>query len=73
MTPESLNSPLLDNVSLTHVSMEMRIRGDRLGTDHAFRIDGINKISADTAKQETFSMDRSYVIKVHVQRKLIQS
>jgi hypothetical protein len=30
MTPESRNSPLLDNGSLTYFSMEMRIRGNDL-------------------------------------------
>jgi hypothetical protein len=43
MTPESRKSPLLDNGSLTHVFMEMRIRGERLGTECAFHVNGINK------------------------------
>jgi hypothetical protein len=42
MAPESRNSPLLDNVSLTR-SMKMRIRGDRLGKERAFHVNGINK------------------------------
>jgi hypothetical protein len=28
---------------LTHVSVEMRIRGDRLGTERVFRVNGIIK------------------------------
>jgi hypothetical protein len=65
MTPERLNSPLLDNGSprintgsrcngyacrnqgvaakLTHISMEVRIRGDWLGTERVYRVSGINK------------------------------
>jgi hypothetical protein len=43
MTPESWNSPLLDNGSLTHISMEIRIRGDRLGTDRAFHVNRFNE------------------------------
>jgi hypothetical protein len=43
MTPERRNSPLLDNGSLTHVSMEMLMHGDRLDTERAFHINGINK------------------------------
>jgi hypothetical protein len=42
MTPESRNSPLLDNGSLTQVSMEVRIRGDRLGMERAFHVNGLN-------------------------------
>jgi hypothetical protein len=42
MTLESKNGPLLDNGSLTHVSMEMRICGDRLGTERVFHVNGIN-------------------------------
>jgi hypothetical protein len=42
MTPESRNSPLLDIGSLTR-SMEMRIRGDRLGTERTFHVNGLNK------------------------------
>jgi hypothetical protein len=57
MTPESWNSPLLDNGSLTYVSMEMRIRGDQLGTERAFHFNGINNGSTDTGKQQTFSTD----------------
>jgi hypothetical protein len=48
MTPESRNSPLLDNGSLTR-STDMRICGDRLGTESAFHVNGINKqFSMDT-------------------------
>jgi hypothetical protein len=43
MTPESRNSPLLDNDSLTYVSMEMRIRGDRFGTECDFHVNGTKK------------------------------
>jgi hypothetical protein len=43
MTPESRNSPLLDNGWLTHVCMELRIRGDQLGKERAFHVNGINK------------------------------
>jgi hypothetical protein len=57
MTPESRNSPLLDNGSLTHVSMEMWIRGDRLGTERTFHVNVINKSSTDTRKHQIFSMD----------------
>jgi hypothetical protein len=66
MASENRNGPLLDNGSLTHVSMEIRIRGDRLGTERAFHVSVINKsstdtrkqiFSMDTRKQETFSMD----------------
>jgi hypothetical protein len=46
--PESRNSPLLDNGCLTRVLMEMQIRGDRLGTERAFHVNGINKGSMDT-------------------------
>jgi hypothetical protein len=57
ITRESRNSPLLDNGSLTHFYMEMRIRGDRLGTVRAFHINGINKGSMVSCKQYIFSMD----------------
>jgi hypothetical protein len=43
MTPESRNNPLPDSGSLTHVSVKMRIHGDRLGTERAFHVNGINK------------------------------
>jgi methionine aminopeptidase len=43
MTPESKNSQLLDNGSLTHISMGLRIHGDRLDTERAFYVKGINK------------------------------
>jgi hypothetical protein len=73
MTPESLNSPLLDNGSLTDVSMEMRIRGDRLGTKRAFHVNGLNKGSTDTHMQQTFSMDTGGTISAGVQRRVILS
>jgi hypothetical protein len=57
MMPESQNSPLLDNGSLTHVSMAMRIHGDRLCTEYNFYVSGMNKDSTDTRKQQIFSMD----------------
>jgi hypothetical protein len=41
MTPES--RPLLDNGSLKHVSMQMRMHGNRLGTERAFHANGSNK------------------------------
>jgi hypothetical protein len=40
MTPES---PVLDNSSLTHDSMQMRMHGNRLGTELAFHVNGSNK------------------------------
>jgi methionine aminopeptidase len=43
MTPESRNSLLLRNGSLTHVSMEMRIRGDLLDTERAFHVNRTKK------------------------------
>jgi hypothetical protein len=43
MTLESWNSPLLDSGSLTHVTMEMRIHGDWLGTERIFQVSRINK------------------------------
>jgi hypothetical protein len=57
MTPEDRNSPLLNKGSLTYVSMEMRIRGERLDTERAFHVNRINKGSTDMYKQQTFSMD----------------
>jgi hypothetical protein len=42
MTPESRDNPLLDNGSLTQISMEMRIRGERLCTERVFRVNGID-------------------------------
>jgi hypothetical protein len=56
MTPESRNSPLLDNGSLTHVYMEMRIRGDRLGTERVSMSTESTKVYTDTNKQPTFLM-----------------
>jgi hypothetical protein len=43
MKPESRNSPLIDNDSLTHVYREMRIHGGRLGSERAFHVNGINE------------------------------
>jgi hypothetical protein len=43
MKPESRYNPLLDNGSLKHVSMEIRIRGDGLGTERAFHVNGIKR------------------------------
>jgi hypothetical protein len=43
MNPESRKSALLDNGSLTHVSIEMRIREDRLDTKGSFHFNPINK------------------------------
>jgi hypothetical protein len=52
--------------------MEMRIRGDRLGTESSFHVNGINKGSMDTGKQQTFPMDTRKTIKVGAQRRFIQ-
>jgi hypothetical protein len=60
MTPERRNSPLLDNGSLKKihdVSMEMRIRGDRLGTERVSMSTELTNVSRDTNKQSTFSME----------------
>jgi hypothetical protein len=43
MMPESWNSPLLDNGSLSRFSIEMWIRGDRFGMERAFHVNGIKK------------------------------
>jgi hypothetical protein len=43
MTPESWNSPLLDNGSLSSFSIQMRIRGDRFGMERASHVNGIKK------------------------------
>jgi hypothetical protein len=43
MTPESRDNPLLDNGSLTYVSMEMLIRGGLICTELAFHANGIDK------------------------------
>jgi hypothetical protein len=62
------------DMTLTHVSMEMRIHWDRLGTERAFHANGISKsISMDTSKQKTFSMDTRYTIIAGMQRRSIQS
>jgi hypothetical protein len=43
MMPESLNNSLLNNGSLTHFSMKMRVRGDRLAMERVLHVNGINK------------------------------
>jgi hypothetical protein len=71
ITPESRNSPLLDNGSLSHVSMEMRIHEDRLGTEPAFHINEINKQFPRIRASNIF---QGYVLdyKSGMQRRLIQ-
>jgi hypothetical protein len=44
MTPESRNSPLLDNGLITHVFMGMRILEDRLSTESVLHANGIKKM-----------------------------
>jgi hypothetical protein len=51
MTPESRNRPLLDNGSLTNISMETRFHGDGLGMERTSHVNGINKDSTNTRKQ----------------------
>jgi hypothetical protein len=63
MTPESQNSPLLDNDFPTHVSLGMRTRGDRL------HVNGINTCSTDTRKQQIFPTDTRYTMKAGAQRR----
>jgi hypothetical protein len=73
MTPEIRKGPLLDNGSLTHVSMEMRIRGNRLGIDRVFCVNGINKsfhgyeqatnISAMQTRMDSFASEPSFGIR----------
>jgi hypothetical protein len=70
MTSESRNSPLLNNDSLTR-SMEMRIHGDRLGTERVFHVNGFNKSSTDMRKQQTFSVGTRWTIKAGAQRRSI--
>jgi hypothetical protein len=61
MTPESRSSPLPDNDSLTYVSKEMRIRGDRLGTERAFHVKGINEGSHEGASTEDWFIRNSVI------------
>jgi hypothetical protein len=62
MTSASWNSTLLDNGSLTHVSIKMRIRGDRLGKVRIFCVNGINNFHG-------YALD----YKARVKRRLIQT
>jgi hypothetical protein len=54
MTPESRNSLLLDNGSLTDVCVEMRIYGDRFGT---FRVNGISNFHGYALGYKSWSAD----------------
>jgi hypothetical protein len=56
MMLESWNSPLLDNDSLTHVSMEMWIHGDQLWNALSVSMEP-TKVSMDTDKKLTFSVE----------------
>jgi hypothetical protein len=51
MTPVSRYRPLLDIGSLRHISVEMFIPGDLLGTERAFHVIGINNDSMDMRDQ----------------------
>jgi hypothetical protein len=50
MTPESRDSPLLDNELANTRSMEMRIRGGRLGTERV-SVSTESTIATDTRKK----------------------
>jgi hypothetical protein len=72
MMPESRNSPLLVNGSLTLVSMEMLIRGDRLVMERAFLVNKVKNIFHGYAQATNIFRSYHYTVKAGMQRRLIR-